>query len=205
VYKFKYNSDGIIERYKFRLVTVGYTQTYEIDYHETFAPVAKMNTVRILQSITVNNSWGLHQMNVKNTFLQGTLEEEVYMTLPPSHKRKNMSNLVCRLNKSIYGLKQSPRAWYEKLSHFLLSCNFKTSWEDTSLFIKHNEHGITVVLVYVDDIIITRNSQSKIDYIKNCLKQKFDNKDLGKLKYFLGIEIAHSSKGLFISQKKICT
>jgi Reverse transcriptase (RNA-dependent DNA polymerase) len=124
-------------------------------------------------------------MDVKNIFLQGTLEEEVYMTLPPCHKRENMSNLVCRLNKFIYGLKQSPRVWYEKLSQFLLSCNFKISWADTSLFIKYNENGIMVVLVYVDDIIITENSQSEIDAIKSGLK-----------------EIAHSSKGLFISQRK---
>jgi Reverse transcriptase (RNA-dependent DNA polymerase) len=124
------------------------------------------------------------------------------MTLPLDHKRENMSNLVCRLNKSIYGLNQSLRAWYEKLSHFLLSCNFKTSWADTSFFTKYNENGITVVLVYVDDIIITGDSQSEIDSIKNHLKQKFDIKDLEKLKYFLGIEIAHSSKGLFISQRK---
>jgi Reverse transcriptase (RNA-dependent DNA polymerase) len=137
-------------------------------------------------------------MDVKNVFLQGTLEEEVYMTLPPGHKRENMSNLVCRLNKSIYGLKQSPKAWYGKLSQFLLSCNFKISWADTSLFIKYNENGITIVLVYVDDIIITGNSQSEIDAIKSCLKQKFDIKDLGKIKYFLGIKIAHSSKGVFI-------
>jgi Reverse transcriptase (RNA-dependent DNA polymerase) len=100
------------------LVAKGYTQTYGIDYHETFAPVAKMNTVRILLSIAVNNGWNLNQMDVKNAFLQGTLEEEVYMTLPPGHKKKNMSNIVCRLKKSIYGLKQTPRAWYDKLNYF---------------------------------------------------------------------------------------
>jgi Reverse transcriptase (RNA-dependent DNA polymerase) len=168
------------------------------------APVAKINTVRILLSIVVNNSWSLHQMDVKNIFLQGTLEEEVYMTLPSGHKRENMSNLVCRLNKFIYGLKQSPRAWYGKLSQFLLSCNFKISWADTSLFIKYNENGITIVLVYVDDIIIIENSQSVIDPIKSCLKQKFDIKDLEKLKYFLGIEIAHIKRFVHFL-KKICT
>jgi Reverse transcriptase (RNA-dependent DNA polymerase) len=145
-----------MEQYKTRLVAKGYTQTRDIDYHEIFAPVIKMNTVRILLSITVNNNWNLYQIDVKNTFLQGALEEEVYMTLPPDHQRENNSNLVCRLNKSIYGLKQSPRAWYGKLSQFLISCNFKVSGVDSSLFIKHNTNGTTVVLVYVNDIITAR-------------------------------------------------
>jgi len=202
VYKIKYNCDGTIERYKARLVAKGYTQTYGIDYHETFAPVAKMNTVRILFSIAVNKNWNLHQMDVKNAFLQRTLEEEVYMSLPPGHKKEGISNLACRLKKSIYGLKQSPRAWYGKLNHFLLSCNFKMSLADSSLFTKHNSNGTTIVLVYVDDIIITGDNQNEIEGVKRNLKQKFEIKDLGKLKYFLGIEIAHSTKGLFISQRK---
>jgi Reverse transcriptase (RNA-dependent DNA polymerase) len=131
-----------------------------------FALVAKMNTVRILLSVAINNGWHLHQMDVKNAFLQETLEEEVYITIPPGHKREGSSNLVCRMNKSIYGLKQSLRAWYKKLSQFLTSCKFKVSDSDSSLFTKHNI------------------------------------KDLGKLKYFLGIKIVHSQKGLFISQRK---
>jgi Reverse transcriptase (RNA-dependent DNA polymerase) len=124
------------------LVAKGYTQTYGIDYYETFPPVAKMNTVRILLSITVNNGWNLNQMNVKNTFLQGTFEEEVYMTLPPGHKKEKISNLVCRLKKSIYWLKQYLRAWYDKLNYFLISYNFKVSNADSSLFIKHNCIGL---------------------------------------------------------------
>jgi Reverse transcriptase (RNA-dependent DNA polymerase) len=179
------------------LVAKGYTQTYGIEYHETFAPVAKMNTVRILLSIAVNNGWNLNQMDVKNVFLQGTLEEEVYMTLPPGHKKKKMSNVVCRLKKSIYGLKQTPRAWYDKLNYFLISYNFKVSNADSSLFIKHNCNGTTIVLVYVDDLIITRNNEMEIELIKRNLKQKFEIKDLGKLKYFLRIEIAHSKRGYF--------
>ena len=141
-------------------------------------------------------------MDVKNAFLQGALEEKVYMTLPPGHQKENNSNLVCRLKKSIYGLKQSPRSWYGKLSKFLISCNFKISGGDSSLFTKQDQNGITIVLVYVDDLIITVSDQVEIENIKNNLKQKFDIKDLGNLKYFLGIEIAHSSKGLFLSQRK---
>jgi Reverse transcriptase (RNA-dependent DNA polymerase) len=183
-------------------VAKGYTQTQGIDYYETFAPVAKMNTVRILSSIAVNKDWNLHQMDVKNAFLQGTLEEEVYMTLPPGHEKERNSNLVCRLKKAIYGLRQSSRSWYGKLSHFLLSYGFKISGADSSLFVKHSCNGLTVVLVYVDDIIITGDNQFEIDCIKGNFKQKFEIKDLGRLKYFLGIEIARSSKGLFISQRR---
>jgi Reverse transcriptase (RNA-dependent DNA polymerase) len=141
-------------------------------------------------------------MDVKNDFLQETLEEEVYMNLPPDHREENMSNLVCRLKKSIDGLKQSLRAWYDKLSNFLISYSFKVSGADSSMFTKNNSNGMTVVLVYVDDLIITGNNQLEIDRVKRDLKNKFDIKDSGKLKYFLGIEIAHSPKGLFISQRK---
>jgi hypothetical protein len=110
VYKTKFNSDGSIERYKARLVAQGYTQTSGIDYKETFALIAKMNTIRILLSVAVNNRWLMCQMDVKNAFLHGNLEEEVYMKLPPGHPQSSDPNLVYRLHKSIYGLKQSPRA-----------------------------------------------------------------------------------------------
>jgi Reverse transcriptase (RNA-dependent DNA polymerase) len=105
VYRIKYNSDDTIERYKARLVAKGYTQIYGLDYYEIFALVAKMNTVRILFSIAINHKWSLYQMDVKNVFLQGTLEEEVYMNLPPGHKQEGNPNLVCKLERSIYGLK----------------------------------------------------------------------------------------------------
>jgi Reverse transcriptase (RNA-dependent DNA polymerase) len=118
VYKIKYNSDGSLEWYKVRLVTKGFIQTYGIDYQEIFAPVTKMNTVRIILSIAVSGGWNLYQMDVKNIFLQGTLEEEIYMTLPPGQRNENNTNLACRLYKLIYGSKQSPRAWYEKLSSY---------------------------------------------------------------------------------------
>jgi Reverse transcriptase (RNA-dependent DNA polymerase) len=130
MYKIKYNSDGSIERYKARLVVKYYTQTYDIDYKETFTPVAKMNTIRVLLSIAVNFYWDLYQMDVRNTFLQGTLEEEVYMNLPPGHPHEHDKTLVCKLNKSIYDLKQSPRAWYAKLSFVLIHFGFKVSNSD---------------------------------------------------------------------------
>jgi Reverse transcriptase (RNA-dependent DNA polymerase) len=166
VYKIKYNSDVTIERHKARLVAKCFTQTYGLDYQETFAPIAKMSTVRILLSIAVNLGWSLCQMDVKNTFLQGTLEEEVYMSLPPSYKNDTDDNLVCKLHKSIYGLKKSPRAWYDKFSHSLLLHNFIKSSVDSSMFIKHSNNKTTIVLVYVDDIIITGNNKEDRKYKK---------------------------------------
>jgi Reverse transcriptase (RNA-dependent DNA polymerase) len=181
-----------VERYKTRLVARRYTQTHGVDYYETYAPVAKMNTIQILFSTAVNQGWTLYQMDVKNVFLQRTLEEEVYMTLPPGHAKENYSNLACRLKKLINGLKQSPRVWHGKLNSYLNSCNFAISSTDHSLFIKRNDISIIIiVLVYIDDLIITGNDQREIREIKSRLKENFDIKDLGLLKYFLGIKIAH--------------
>jgi Reverse transcriptase (RNA-dependent DNA polymerase) len=138
IYKIKYNSDGTIERYKTRLVAKGYIQTYGINCKETFASVAKMNTVKVLLLIAINLDWDLYQMNVKNIFLQGVLQEEVYMNLPPDHPHEKDKTLACKLNKSIYGLKQSPRAWYAKLSSALIQFGFMVSNSDHSMFVKHN-------------------------------------------------------------------
>jgi Reverse transcriptase (RNA-dependent DNA polymerase) len=127
-------------------------------------------------------------MNVQNAFLQGVLDEEVYMTLPPGYNTTLDSSQVCKLKKSIYGLKQSPRVWYSKLSSSLLKNNFVKSTADSSMFIKYKHDCTTIILVYVDDIIITGNNNEEINLVKQYLKNEFDIKDLGKLSYFLGIE-----------------
>ncbi|KAM1709738.1 hypothetical protein TB1_000224 [Malus domestica] len=202
IYKIKFNSDGSIERHKARLVARGFTQTFEVDYKETFAPVAKMNSVRVLLSVAVNKGWSMYQMDVKNAFLHGDLEEKVYMRLPPGHPQSQEPNLVCKLHKSIYGLKQSPRAWYAKLSTVLHSIGFKRSNADSSLFVRTRAASKLVVLIYVDDLIITGDNAAEITTLKQSLQQKFAVKDLGVLKYFLGIEMASSYKGLFLNQRK---
>ena len=202
VYKTKYNSDGTVERHKAHLVARGFTQTYGLDYKETFAPVAKMNTVRVLLSVAVNQSWPLYQMDVKNAFLHGELEEEVYMKLPPGHSQSHDPDMVCKLHKSIYGLKQSPRAWYAKLSSVLEEFGFQRSNADSSLFVRTSSVGKLVVLIYVDDLIVTGDNSEEVHFLKQALQRKFALKDLGRLKYFLGIELATSQKGLFLNQRK---
>jgi Reverse transcriptase (RNA-dependent DNA polymerase) len=161
-----------------------------------------MNTVRILLSVATNLGWSLSQMDVKNAFLQGILEEKVYMTLPPGHKEGSDPTKVCKLKKAIYGLKQSPRAWYGRLKFSRSKINFVKSSADSSMFVKHTKNFTIIILVYVDDIIMIGNNNDDIKNVKLFLKNEFDIKDLGKLRYFLGIEIAHSNKGLFLSQRK---
>ena len=202
IFTIKYKSNGEIERYKARLVARGFTQTYGEDYLDTFAPVAKLHTIRVVLSLAVNLEWELWQMDVKNAFLQGELEDEVYMRPPPGLEDTIESGKVFKLNKAIYGLKQSPRAWYHKLSNTLMERGFKRSEADHTLFTITSQEGIVVILVYVDDIIISGNDKVGIQDTKSFLKSVFDIKDLGELKYFLGIEVCRSKEGLFISQRK---
>ncbi|KAM1845504.1 hypothetical protein ACFX13_019802 [Malus domestica] len=201
VYKIKYNSDGSIERYKARLVAKGFTQREGIDYKETFAPVAKLTTVRCLLAVAAVRHWSLHQMDVQNAFLHGDLTEKVYMHLPPGLRRKG-EKMVCRLNKSFYGLKQASRSWFHKFSAVIQRCGFQQSKGDYSLFTKVTCTSFTAVLIYVDDIIITGNDDHAIAVLKDFLHTQFRIKDLGPLKYFLGVEVARSTSGVSISQRK---
>jgi hypothetical protein len=133
VYKIKYNSDGSINRYKARLVAKGYAQKHDIDYDETFAPIAKMTTAHVLLAVAAAKGWHLHQMDVKNAFLQGDLEEQVYMVQPPGFHSGTNTSAMCRLKKLLYGLKQAPRAWNAKITQQLRKMSFETSKVDSSL------------------------------------------------------------------------
>ena len=201
IYSNKYRADGTVERPKARLVARGNRQKEGLDYKDTFTPVAKMNTVRFLLKLAAAKCWEIHQMDVRNAFLHGDLEEEIYMQLPPGFKTTDLSK-VCRLRKSLYGLKQSPRCWFAKLSKALLSFGFTQSYEDYSLFSLVQGDVCLHILVYVDDFIIAGNDISTIHRFKNYLHNCFKMKDLGKLKYFLGLEIARGPEGIFVSQRK---
>ncbi|TQE07392.1 hypothetical protein C1H46_007045 [Malus baccata] len=201
VYKIKFRSDGSVERYKARLVAKGYSQIEGLDYRETFAPVAKLTTVRLLLVVAVVQQWHLHQLDVHNAFLHGDLVEDVYMSLPPGFGRRGETR-VCKLHKSLYGLKQASRQWFIKLSYALSKAGYQQSKADYSLFVRNHDGKFTAPLVYVDDIILAGNNIQAIEDTKSFLTKQFKLKDLGQLKYFLGIEIARSSKGITLSQRK---
>jgi Reverse transcriptase (RNA-dependent DNA polymerase) len=201
VYSIKYNVEGKIKRYKARLVAKGYTQTYGIDFQETFSPVAKLNTVRVLLSLAANCDWPLHQFDVKNAFLHGDLKEEIYMDLPPGYQCSGTKRKVCKLEKSLYGLKQSPRAWFGRFCSAMKGYKYEQSNSDHTLFFKRNQGKLTILIIYVDDMIITGNDHEEIKLLETRLSKEFEMKNLGGLKYFLGIEVARSDKGIFLSQR----
>jgi len=202
VYKVKLRSDGSVERHKARLVAKGFTQLEGIDYQDTFSPTAKIISVRCLLALAAARGWSLHQMDVNNAFLHGDLAEEIYMSPPPGLQRQGENNLVCRLHKSLYGLKQASRQWFAKFSEAMCSAGFIQSRADYSLFTKTRGKLFTALLIYVDDILITGNDHASIVDTKKFLHSQFNLKDLGNLKYFLGIEVSASKKGIFICQRK---
>jgi len=201
VFKVKYQSDGSIERYKARLVAKGYTQREGIDYTETFALVAKIIIVCCLLTIAAVCNWPLHQMDVHNAFLHGDLHEEVYM-LPPLGYQRQGEHTVCRLHKSIYSLKQASRSWFCKFSSAIQHIGFFQSKVDYSMFTQTQGKSFTVILLYVDDMIITGNNDAAIRDLKHFLNTRFKIKDLDLLKYFLGVEIARSKSGISFFQRK---
>lgn len=206
VYKVKYRANGQIERYKGRLVAKGYSQVLGIDYHDIFSPVAKMVTARCLLAIAAAKGWYIEQLDVNNAFLRGDLSEEVYMSLPLGYKLSaSTKNLVCRLMKSIYDLRQASREWFSKLASCLLSSGYKRSLSDTSLFTYSHNSIFLVVVIYVDDILIAGNDKTTIDSLKQLLDDKFSIKNLGGIKYYLGLEVTRNSLGIFVNQEKFIT
>ncbi|KAA0040884.1 Beta-galactosidase [Cucumis melo var. makuwa] len=201
VFTLKYKEDGTLDRHKARLVAKRFTQTYGVDYSETFSPVAKLNTVRLL-SVAVNKDWSLYQLDVKNAFLNGDLVEEVYMSHPPGFEAQ-CGQQVCKLQKSLYGLKQSPRAWLDRFTTFVKFQGYSQGHSDHTLFSNVSETGkIAVLIVYVDDIVLSGDDQAEISQLKQRMGNEFEIKDLENLKYFLGMEVAISKEGISVSQRK---
>jgi len=200
VYKIKTKSDGSVERYKARLVARGFQQAHGRDYDETFAPVAHMTSVRTLIAVAATRSWKISQMDVKNAFLHGDLHEEVFMQPPPGVEAP--AGHVCRLRKALYGLKQAPRAWFERFSSVVRAAGFSSSDHDPALFVHTSGSGRTLLLLYVDDMLITGDDQKYIAFVKRKLSEQFKMSDLGSLSYFLGIEVDCTDDGYYISQSR---
>ena len=180
VYTIKVGLDGHVDRLKAHLVAKGYTQVYGSDYGDTFSPIAKIASVRLLLSTAAMCSWPLYQLDIKNVFLHGDLAEEVYMEQPPGFVAQGKSGLVCRLRLSLYDLKQSPQAWFGRFSSIVQEFGMLRSTTDHSVFYHHNSSGQCIYLVvYVDDIVITSSDQDGIQNLKQHLFTHFQTKDLG--------------------------
>ncbi|KAL0404151.1 UNVERIFIED_CONTAM: Retrovirus-related Pol polyprotein from transposon RE1 [Sesamum radiatum] len=195
-----WEADGSIYRHKARLVAKGYNQVAGVDYVDKFSPVAKAVTVRVFLALASSYSWPVHQVDINNAFLHGFLDEDIYMQAPAGYFVPK--GHVCKLKRSLYGLKQASRQWNLELTSKLLAFGFLQSAHDHCLFIKPTDAGLIALLVYVDDILIACISESKITEVKDFLHSAFTIKDLGPAKYFLGLEIAQSSSGTSITQHK---
>ncbi|KAL0541702.1 hypothetical protein IC582_021757 [Cucumis melo] len=203
VFKIKRNEKGEVERYKARLVAKGYSQRKGIDYDEVFAPVARLETIRLLIALAAQNNWKIFQMDVKSTFLNGYLEEEVYLEQPPGYFVKGQEDKVLKFTKVLYGLKQAPRMWNSRINKYFLDNGYLRCPYEHSLYIKVNGHGdILVVCLYVDDLIFTRNCASMFEDLKKAMTQEFEMTDIGLMSYYLGIEVKQSEEGIFISQER---
>jgi hypothetical protein len=202
IFKTKHRPYGSIDKHKARLVARGFTQQHGIDYGDTFSPVVKLATVHLVLSLTVSHGWSLRQVDVSNDFLHGFLSEDVYMQQPPGFEDARYPSHVCKLQRSIYGLKQSPRAWYARLSQLLHQLGFTSSKADTSLFIFAQDGVHIYMLVYVDDIVIVGSTPEVVDHLVHSLYATFPIKDMGKLDYFLGLEASYNSGGMTLTQRK---
>jgi hypothetical protein len=189
VFKKKLNVEGKVEKYKARLVAKGYSQVEGIDFGEIFSPVAKLTSIRFMLSVAAAFDFEVEQMDVKKTLLHGDLEEEIYVKQPEGFAVKGKKELICKLKKSLYGLKQSPRMWYQKFDTYMLGLGFTRSKEDHCVYFKLiGDHWIYLVL-YVDDMLLIGNNKEIIQDVKIQLSSKFDMKDLGASNFILGMEI----------------
>jgi hypothetical protein len=202
IFRHKMKSDGSLERYKARWVLRGFTQREGIDFDETFSPVVKPATIRTVLSLALSSDWPIHQLDVKNAFLNGTLIETVYARQPSGFTDPRFPDKVCRLNKSLYGLKQAPRAWFQRFASFIATVGFVGSKSDSSLFVYRRGTDMAYLLLYVDDIILTASSPTLLHSLIASLRKEFSMTDMGELHYFLGISVRRTKDSLFLSQEK---
>ncbi|PKU79468.1 Retrovirus-related Pol polyprotein from transposon TNT 1-94 [Dendrobium catenatum] len=199
-FKTKLNPDGTVNRYKARLVAQGFCQEKGVNYQQTFSPVAKMPTIRVLLIISLHRGWPIHQFDINNAFLHGDLQKDVYMKQPQGFIDPQQPNHVCKLRKALYGLKQAPRQWFHKHTSFLQAFGFHFSKADPSLLIYDKNDTQLYLLIYVDDILISGNNKHTLQQLLAQLRQTFSLKQLDNANLFLGIQIQTTATGLFLHQ-----
>ena len=203
IYRTKMNPDGTINKHKARLVAKGYSQEAGVDYSETFAPVARHDTIRILLALSAQKGWKIFQLDVKSAFLNGYLEEEVYIEQPEGYAIREKEDYVYKLKKALYGLKQAPRAWYSRIDNYFIESGFRRSPSEPTLYVKKvDSEDFLIVSLYVDDLLVTGSNPEEVQKFKADMKKEFEMSDLGEMNYFLGMEIHQSNDGIFICQKK---
>lgn len=189
VFRVKYDQQGKVDRFKGRLVAKGFSQKYGIDYDETYSPVVRFTSIRVLLAWAACKQMKAHQMDVTTAFLNGDLKEEIYMTQPDGYIQPGKEHLVCRLRKSLYGLKQAPRCWNIKFVTFMKKIGFQQSEADPCIFVRSTQNNFSVLAVYVDDIVILTKTEAEMLTIKKQLSEGFKMKDMGELHYLLGVNI----------------
>lgn len=202
VFRNKMDENGLVTRNKARLVAKGYSQREGIDYDETYAPVARLEAVRMFLAFAAHKNFKVFQMDVKSAFLNGELEEEVYLEQPPGFIDPELVDFVYLLFKSVYGLRQSPRCWYETLSVFLIESGFTRGVIDKTLFYKNVKNDLILVQVYVDDIIFGSSNERLCEKFAKLMQDKYEMSMMGELSFFLGLQISQRKDGIFICQSK---
>ncbi|KAI3669337.1 hypothetical protein L6452_40570 [Arctium lappa] len=202
VFKNKKDEDGTVIRNKARLVTKGYRQEEGIEYDETYAPVARIEAIRMFLAYTAYKNFTVYQMDVKTAFLNGVLKEEVYVSQPEGFVNPDKPNHVYILDKALYGLKQAPRAWYDILSQFLVKSGFTKGTVDTTLFIKKDKDDIILIQIYVDDIIFGSTNPKYCKNFAKLMVSRFQMSMMGEMNFFLGLQVKQFSTGIFINQSK---
>ena len=200
IFKRKMKADGSIDKYKARLVVKGYRQKEGLDYFDTYSPVTRITSIRMLIAIAALCNLEIQQMDVKTAFLNGDLNEEIYMEQPEGFVVSGQEKKVCRLVKSLYGLKQAPKQWHEKFDHAMLTNGFKINECDKCVYVKNTDQGYVIVCLYVDDMLIIGSSQNMIKSTKQMLNKRFDMKDMGVADVILGMKITKTSDGYALSQ-----
>ncbi|GKC96503.1 putative ribonuclease H-like domain-containing protein, partial [Tanacetum coccineum] len=200
----KKDERGIVIKNKARLVAQGYTQEEGIDYDEVFAPVARIEAIRLFLAYASFKDFVVYQMDVKSAFLYGKIEEEVYVCQPPGFEDPDFPDRVYKVEKALYGLHQAPRAWYETLSTYLLDNGFQRGKIDKTLFIRRDKGDILLVQVYVDDIIFGSTKKSLCTEFEKMMHKKFQMSSIGELVFFLGLQVKQKNDGIFISQDNVC-